>query len=106
MNNRMTVGGYLVSYTCGFNEAWLRIYVNKRKGQLVKADITPIEGPWCHIVSLDTYDKYAAIEIYCDTRTFEYINDLVKWVINNLTITKYIDMDSDRSSYELQRALG
>ena len=105
MNNRMTVGGYLVSYTFGFNEVWLRIYVNKRKGQLVKADITPIEGPWCYIADTYTYDRYFAITVCCDTRSFKSIKDLVEWVVNNLTVTKYIDMNSSRASYELQRAL-
>ena len=95
----------MISYQYGFNHLFMRLYVNKRIGQLVGASITPIESDHCYIAGVTNYDKYAIIDVTVDSRPFQFMDDIFDLVLNNIKINKYINFNSHRLSYELLRAL-
>ena len=105
MENRILYKRHMISYEYGFNHMFIKLYVNKRIGQLVKADITPIEGDSLYISSIGDCGKYAAINFVVDTKSFRWINEVFDLILDNIKIDKYINFNSHRLSYELLRAL-
>lgn len=99
----MTIDGVFVTIEYGFNRAFVLFHIKKRRGQLVKAELK-CEGPRCYF-NVYNYQDSACIEVCTETKNFEFVEDLVKFLWKELTITKYISMDSHRASYELSRAL-
>ena len=99
----MTIDGVFVTIEYDFNRAWVSFHIKKRVAQLVKAELKCESNSY--YFNVFNYNESACIQVCAVTYGFEYIDDLVEFLWKELTITKYIDMDSHRVSYELSRAL-
>ena len=102
MMNKTVFNGYLVRYSFAFNAVCLSIYIRKRKGQIVKINLDSCETLYYGITQ---YDSYARVDVKKSSLGYDYVENLIKDVMDNLEVTHYIDMGSDRMSYELSRAL-
>ena len=102
MMNKTVVNGYLVRYSFAFNAVWLSIYIKKRKGQIVKINIDSCETLYYGVTQ---YDSYARVDVKKSSLGYDYVENVIKDVMDNLEVTHYIDMNNKRTSYELSRAL-
>lgn len=95
--NKTVINGYLIRYSYGFNQVNFSIYINKRKGQVVKTNMIN--------VCTTQYDYYTRVDAYKSSLGYKSVRSLLQDVMDNLEVTHYIDIDGDRASYELSRAL-
>lgn len=93
------IKGYKTNIHIGFNCCTVEIYVKRRVAQLTKLSYKGQEM-YCDVNK--NYDKY-----YITISTKEFVNphQLLKDVMDNIIVEKYINFDHPRFIQELYRAL-
>lgn len=93
------IKGYKVNIHVGFNCATIEIYVKRRVGQLTKLTYKNQEM-YCDVNK--DYDKYF---ITIDTTKYVSPYEVLRDVMNNVKVEKYINFDHPRYIQELYIAL-
>ena len=93
------INGLKVTPTVTFNAVVLSISVKRRVGQLTKMFYN---GKKLCRSQARNYDTYS---IYVSSKPYVLLDELIYNVVRHIQVVKYINLESDKASYELLRAL-
>lgn len=80
-----------------FNNVVLHCSTRKRVGQSCKVTFENIE------IEHNDCKNYITFSIVIDTRDYIFLEELIEDISKSIKITKYINLESHRASYELLR---
>ena len=81
-----------------FNSVVLHCSIRKRVGQSCKVKFDNIE------IEHTDHRDYITFNIVVDTRDYVFFKELIEDVSKSIEVTKYVNLESHRASYELLRA--